>query len=737
MNLNKRFYGELSDWYFWAMDNVRFTDDKEKDNEVRKSTNLIRLIIEVIFIWFIKEMGLVSEKLFDEEDICNLFKDISLQSAAFFKSRESEGLVKILNSYKFTITENPQQEENIAPDPEFLGKVFENLLAINNSETKENARKQSGSFYTSREIVNYMVDESLAAYLREKVGEDWENNKRTVGAIDKMKILDPACGAGAFPMGILRKMAEILRRLDPDNKEWRKLQEEKATGGRRKEISDIFENNPADYGRKFFLMENNIFGVDIQPIAVQISKLRFFLSLVTEQKIDGNKDRPGTFPLPDLETKFAAADILLDAGRFDAKRRFGENDGFDIVIGNPPYIRLCNDGGKLAKRYECCNYETFARTGDIYCLFYNRGYQLLKPRGRLCFITSDKWMRAGYGENTRKFFAEKTDPELLIDFAGVKVFESAMVDTNILMFLKDKNRHKTSACVVKKEGIKDLSEFVRNNGTVCGFKTGESWAILSPIEQRIKAKIEAAGTPLKDWDVNIRRGVVTGRNEAFIIGKEKKDELIRQDRKSAEIIGPILRGKDIRRYRYDIDKYLIAAFPSRNMEIDAYPAVKRHLLTFGRDRLEQTGKIGARKKTKNKWFETQDGISYWEDFYKPKIVYGQFRKGGFAFDEKHCFLSSNEYFITSEKVNLKVLLALLNSKICYFYGTTVMNSLRGATTVAQKDIFVKIPLPRNFDKQTEQKIEKFLSEKNYQKIDMLVYELYGLGKDESEFIEKL
>ncbi|KAA6308239.1 Type IIS restriction enzyme Eco57I, partial [termite gut metagenome] len=151
---------------------------------------------------------------------------------------------------------------------------------------------------------------------------------------------------------------------------------------------------------------------------------------------------------------------------FDPEWMFGLKEGFDIVIGNPPYVQLQNNDGELAKLHEKCGYKTFARTGDLYCLFYERGYQLLKPLGRLCFITSNKWMRAGYGESSRKFLTENTNPEQLIDFAGVKVFESATVDTNILMFAKDKNRQQTQACIVKKEGIKDLSVYIRQSSSI-------------------------------------------------------------------------------------------------------------------------------------------------------------------------------------------------------------------------------------------------------------------------------
>jgi type II restriction/modification system DNA methylase subunit YeeA len=241
-----------------------------------------------------------------------------------------------------------------------------------------------------------------------------------------------------------------------------------------------------------------------------------------------------------FEWSFEFPEILDDNGNFA---------GFDAIIGNPPYIQL-QSMGSMTDAYKNMNYQVFERMGDIYCLFYELGNKLLKPNGHLSFITSNKWMRAGYGEKTRKLFIEQTCPIQLIDFAGVKVFDEATVDVNILMFSKDKNRQKTNACMVKKEGIKDLSVYFKQNAVECDLSTSDSWVILSPIEQRIKAKIEAVGTPLKDWDIQINYGIKTGYNEAFIISGEKRKELIEQDPKSEEIIRPLLRGRDIKRYGY-------------------------------------------------------------------------------------------------------------------------------------------------------------------------------------------
>ena len=442
---------------------------------------------------------------------------------------ENHGLFAILSKYNFTIEENTPEEQQVALDPELLGKVFENLLGAYNPETKETARKESGSFYTPREVVGYMVDESLIAYLggtdfiRDLFSSDfkYDSNKvneyqATAGKLKAIKVLDPACGSGAFPMGLLNRIIDILQRIAPDQ---------------------------SIYQQKLHIIENCLYGSDIQSIAVQITKLRFFISLICDCERDKSKPNFGIPVLPNLETKFVAANSLIEMKKnaehnlfenpeiettkeklseirhrhflakswteksrlrkqdqetrerlasllaedndfapedakqlaewnpydqnavssfFDPEWMFGVSSGFDIVIGNPPYIQLQNNSGELRKLYEHCGYQSFASGGDIYCLFYERGWQLLKPAGHLCYITSNKWMRAGYGERLRSFLGKNTNPQLLIDFGGVQIFESATVDTNIVLFSKGQNAHSTKCAVVRKQNktsIKNLKIF--------------------------------------------------------------------------------------------------------------------------------------------------------------------------------------------------------------------------------------------------------------------------------------
>ena len=231
--------------------------------------------------------------------------------------------------------------------------------------------------------------------------------------------------------------------------------------------------------------------------------------------------------------------------------------GFDCIIGNPPYIQL-QSMGKSADVLECMGYITYARTGDIYCLFYELGMNLLTPNGFLCYITSNKWMRAGYGEALRGYFASKTNPIMLVDFAGIKIFDAITVEANILLSQKAANIFNTQACLVQdSNGLNNLSDFVQQQGVKCNFADSIPWVILSPIEQSIKQKIESVGIPLKDWNIQINYGIKTGFNDAFIISTEKRDEILAncqtedERQKTAELIRPILRGRDIKRYGYD------------------------------------------------------------------------------------------------------------------------------------------------------------------------------------------
>ena len=467
------------------------------------------------------------------------------------KAVKVRGLIQILKRYNFTVEENTPFDKEVSLDPELLGKVFENLLASFNPETQTTARKQTGSFYTPREIVQYMVDESLVAHLKRTVGEELEpqyrqlmqysdddveltaeQRKSIMQSLYNCKILDPACGSGAFPMGILQQMVHILNRIDPDNSGWKEMMLQKAldetseayrnsSSDERKElIADIERSfdesiNRPDYARKLYLIENCIYGVDIQPIAIQISKLRFFISLVVDQNTNADPtDNFGIRPLPNLEAKFVAANTLIglvkkDASLFDSaeikakenelkiakhkifgaktvktKRKYKNivndlrqeiadmlyangavgNDearqlaswdmfdqnasspffdpewmfdvkaGFDIVIGNPPYVQLQSNNKELAKLYAHSKYETYFSTGDVYCLFFEKAYNILCNKGILAYINPNTWLQSLTFSPFRQYITSHFEWNRIM--ITPKVFD-AVVDTHCVVFQKN------------------------------------------------------------------------------------------------------------------------------------------------------------------------------------------------------------------------------------------------------------------------------------------------------------
>ena len=283
---------------------------------------------------------------------------------------------------------------------------------------------------------------------------------------------------------------------------------------------------------------------------------------------------------------------------------------------------------------------------------------------------------------------------------------------------------------------------------------GGSYIILSPIELSIRRKIEAVGKPLKDWDVKIYRGVLTGCNEAFIITTEKRDELLAQcqteeeRQRTAELIRPILRGRDIKRYSYDwAGLWVIATFPSRHYDIEDYPTVRNYLLSFGKERLEQTGKthtidgvtFKSRKKTTNKWFEVQDSIAYWKDFDRPKVMYPNMTKYlPFYFDQSGFYQNDKSFMITGHHV--AYLTAFLNSSIFKFCFLENFPELQGGTRELRKIFFDKVPILEVSDEVNDlfvplvQDIQTAYTIQKAKSIDSMLFELYDLTPQERETI---
>lgn len=505
-------------------------------------------------------------------------------------------------------------------------------------------------------------------------------------------------------------------------------------------------------------------------LAVDDENLKFFVSAnltlfdfdekeATKEFANLKKEYDNIFNLESnhpFEWRFEFPEILDDDGNFK---------GFDLIIGNPPYIR--QEELKELKPHLAKNYKVYKGTSDIYTYFYELGFNVLKDNGVLSYITSNKYTRAGYGEALREFLLKNVKFLEYTDLNGIKVFDSATVDTSILCFEKSKskdNKFKYLAlsneilktCAYDIGLYKDFAEFSQNS------LSKESFTFSDENTSALKAKIERIGTPLKEWyGLNINYGIKTGYNEAFIITTEKRNEILAnckdeaEKERTAKLIRKMLRGRDIKRYSYEwAGLWVIGTFPSLKLDIEQYPALKQYLSQF-LPRIEQSGEKGCRKKTSNKWFETQDNIAYYEEFEKEKIVYPNMNKEFIAFFDNEFFLLNQKCFILSHQSNNKkellYLTALLNSNVNFYYFKQIGAKL-GASGYEMSKIFVeKLPIPKINSK--NQKIadelinlaDEILKAKEQDKnantqelenkINSLVYKLYNLTEEEIKIIE--
>jgi adenine-specific DNA-methyltransferase len=435
----------------------------------------------------------------------------------------------------------------------------------------------------------------------------------------------------------------------------------------------------------------------------------------------------------------------------------GEFDGFDLIIGNPPYIQLQKLNEEVKKGLEQQNFETFAKTGDIYQLFYEHGLNLLKEGGRLAFITSNKWMRTDYGDGTREYLATKCRPTLVVDFGMKQIFESATTYTNMLFLEKAAAPTSIRMCRVNdkfdmntilEEYIDYFSVDIENPGR-------KSWVCYQKDEYKLIKKIVEQGKPLKEWDIKINRGILTGCNDAFIIRTKVKEEIIAKDPKSAELIKPLLRGEDIKAYVPEWnDQWLIGTFPALKIDINQYPAIEEHLMKY-KERIEpkprnydeRLGKWKGRKSGSYKWFETQDSIAYYKDFLKPKIIYPNMTKYlPFVYD-KHQFFTNQKCFVVTGN-QLSYLTAFFSSRLFRFAFKEYFPELLGDTRELSKVFFETVAV-KEIDNDTNLMFENYLTELVNSKlsgqptlsiqklIDRKLANIYMLTDEESKLLDLL
>ena len=1095
--LTQNFYNDLFDWYQWAVNpeaKVSFPNDPtvQEDDREDIDTKVIRLITRLMFVWFIKQKGLVPSEIFKERYVASILKDFDSQSTTsgayynaiiqnlffgtlnrpiiedgevrgFAESNEQDcknlyryeelfsiskqevidmfatvpflncglfecqdknatfdgverrfyndgfsrnaakfkdgtykyravvpnilffeptrGLLSIFNKYVFTIEENTPQDVQVALDPELLGKVFENLLGAYNPETRETARNQSGSFYTPREIVQYMVNESLVAHLKRTVGEELEPQYRQLMDFSEMhvelsekqkhdilhslftcKILDPACGSGAFPMGMLQQMVHILRQVDPDNTQWKDVLLNMAVDESRRafgidneeerqkkllEIERTFDENlkSPDYTRKLYIIESCIYGVDIQPIAMLITRLRFFISLICEQT-DIRRDDPehnfGIKTLPNLESKFVAANTLIDAdihkynedwtanpvlmqlknellairrrhfytrkrnekkrlrkqdnvmrekihqcitklvgepdeGRialfwdikakaeaeltqyleenwveetqavpaslfdenpqtqvvtvdknkpkrlelqqrikkcdediqremnktvpsgfeaavlevtkwnpydqnsvspfFDLEWMFGITDGFDIVIGNPPYLRIqgIRSVSSQYAEYLINNYKSATGSFDLYMCFVERSLKLIGECGFVNFIMPIKWSNSAAGKGLRKLFSESHSSSRIINFGAYQVFNASTYTA--LQWFKPKSDY-LSYQELDRDLVsnQELSQYLssldsKDSSKITYDRLGEDpWILTSSTIQALLDKLAQQPRVLDDVFDNIFCGLQTSRDDTYFLHNcTVEDGIVRGFSKDLNkyidieegLVHPLLKGDDVHRYdRISTHRYVVFPYHVENDSAILYTEDEiKKLFPKGYIYLKECedilrGREHGRLMNDANWYKYIYPKSL-ALFCKEKLLSPYTSLGSnYAYDQNGDFYATTKiygYIKKSDvKASYKALMAIMNTRIMWFFIKNTGYVLRGGYYTYATNYVSPFPIPSDEDiLQVQNQLEHFVdqiidakSSENLElvqslesRIDEIAYKLYGLNENDIKLIE--
>jgi type I restriction-modification system DNA methylase subunit len=756
------------------------------------------------------------------------------------------GLLDMFDRYNFTVNEAEPLEKEVAIDPEMLGKVFENLI-------EENLRKGLGSYYTPREIVHYMCQESLINYLdtalnsvtetigREKrkqaefgdekaeqalltaptrrdivpreeietfvhlgdqylpyelakqggtIGRDYPRPPKSIekharlidGKLADITVCDPAVGSGAFPVGMMTEIVRARSALTPY-------------------FNDLHERSP--YFFKRHAIQSCLYGVDIDPGAVEIAKLRLWLSLVVDEEdlkqikplpnlfykiVTGNsllgveknlfnqqlfrrleELKPRYFDEPDKEKKDRYKQQIEDTiheltnGKeaFDFEIYFSEvfqrKGGFDVLIANPPYVRQ-EKIKELKPALKAFGYESFNGTADLYVFFFERGVKLLRRSGALAYISSNSFLNSAFGENLRRFLSTNTRIRQLIDFAETRVFE-AITEPCVICLTRESAMHNEARFLkwdqsTLPERVRDIFE-ARSQAIHQRELKAESWQLESPVVLRLLEKLRRAGKPLGEYVRDkIFFGIKTGLNEAFVVDRATRERLIREHKSSAEIIKPLLRGRDVKRWETKFaEQYLITIESSENKDHpwsgkSAREAEKVFAATYPaiHSRFEGFRPALKKRKDQGKYFWELRSCVYWKEFRKPKIIYQDIaRYFGMAWDDSGSLLLNSCYFLPATE---KWMLAILLSSAMQFYVQKVIGSDEGGFirlfTIHVEKFPIPVASPEN-QKAVERLVDRILVAKQRdaeadvsaleREIDLFVYTLYGLTPDEIKIVE--
>jgi N-6 DNA Methylase./Eco57I restriction endonuclease. len=672
----------------------------------------------------------------------------------------------------------------------FLGKVITTSAKRAKVEEKPEVKKAGGVFYTPEYIVRYIVENTIGKLTKDKTPEE----------ISKMRFADIACGSGSFLLGaydsLLRYHANYYNK-NPKEATQR----------------DCIERDGAlilSLHKKREILLNNIYGVDIDQQAVEVSQLSLYLKLLENETLGSTaaslRAESGETVLPPLNKNIQCGNSLVgpdfyegvqeeialyenkkeevrEINSFDWNARFseimkdgahstGSGQGFDAIIGNPPYVRQEMLGE--FKAYFERKYKVFAGTADLYVYFFERAHKILKNGGLFGMICSNKFMRANYGKSLRDFLSTETQLLQIIDFGELPVFENAATFPAVFLTCNRKtNNQKFVYAPIKRLDFESLEKEVGKVGSQLDSRalTGDNWTLASGGEIEIIEKMKKVGVPLGEYsNTKIYRGVLTGFNEAFIINNETRKRLIKEDTKSKEVIKPFVAGDDVRKYRINYkDKYLI--FTRRGININKYPAIRKHLLAFQEKLMPKPknwkgSEWKGRKPGTYEWYEIQDSVDYFDLFEKPKILYPDIAKESrMSYDTSGLFAGNTIYFIPTDDLYL---LGLLNSRLIFFYFRRVAAVLGDAEKGGRLRWFnqdvIKIPIKKPDEKSDKSRHDEIVSlvtsllalhqqlpqantdfdkerltrhiESADHRIDELVYELYGLTDEEIKIVER-
>jgi type I restriction-modification system DNA methylase subunit len=664
---------------------------------------------------------------------------------------------------------------------ELLGSIYERYLGSTirvtpkraHVEEKPEVRKAGGVYYTPQYIVDYIVKNTVGKVIEGKSPKQ----------IEKIRILDPACGSGSFLLGAYQYLIDYHLRW------YREHPKERST----LHLIPYYAFSPDEFvlplKEKAKILRNNIFGVDIDPQAVEITMMSLYL-----KALEGER---GLLPrkqhlLPPLSENVKCGNSLIGYDIFDQGELFDdeassrinpfdwnskstgfgeimERGGFHVVIGNPPYVRqeMLGEFKDYFKNY----YEVYHGTADLYAYFIEKGVSLLKEGGLFSYIVANKWMRANYGTPLRHWL-KKQGVEEITDFGDLRVFENVTTYPCIMRIRKGSRARKFIAAQVKTLDFGNLTDYVREQGYSVKRSSldDKGWSLVNEKAQELLDKLRQVGKPLGDYvEGKIFRGILTGLNEAFVIDKETRGRLINEDPKSAELIKPFLLGRDVKRYEPPVNSNRFLIFTRRGVDIKKYPAIHTYLSSFKKRLMPKPDnwkgdKWEGRKPGSYKWYEIQDTINYYEEFEKPTIIVPAIvNRASYAFDTDSAYSNDKTTIVVTDDLYL---LALLNSKVVDFVMHSISSTKQGGYFEYKPMYLMHLPIRTiDFAKPDEEalhdkvvslvkrmldlhkkraalppcaernKIEREIAVTD-ENIDDIVYELYGMTVEERQIIEE-